>query len=374
MRRPPSGVRRTGVAAIGTSLGAQTDCCCRRGAGRRVALLPLAYLGRTHRRGRRHDRRRGTVHRPRRRPGRTNRGARGGGDRRLRRASGWARRSSSLAPICPRGALFAVLAALPLAVPDVHRRRSPGVSTLRRLRRLLGRRAGSDALLLPVRVPAGRGRAAPAPIRRQEEVARSLGPQPVADLRRRHRCPGCDRRSPAARCWSRCTCFSDFGAVSLLRTDTFTRAIFTAFDLGFDRTGALVLCDRPGRADHRVARRRRALTRRRDARYARGRSRSTPPAHPGSTRAVARWPAALLLAGIAALALGVPALNLVRRLVGRGVAARLARRHRRRGGQLAGHRGDRRGPHHRCWPCRSGCSSARAARQRSRRPWTGSAT
>ena len=34
---------------------------------------------------------------------------------------------------------------------------------------------------------------------------------------------------------------SDFGAISLLRVDTFTRAIFTAFNLGFDRTGALVL-------------------------------------------------------------------------------------------------------------------------------------
>lgn len=34
---------------------------------------------------------------------------------------------------------------------------------------------------------------------------------------------------------------SDFGAVALLRVNTFTRAVFTSFDLGFDRTGALVL-------------------------------------------------------------------------------------------------------------------------------------
>ncbi|WP_212846147.1 iron ABC transporter permease [Catellatospora sp. IY07-71] len=33
---------------------------------------------------------------------------------------------------------------------------------------------------------------------------------------------------------------SDFGAVALLRVNTFTRAVFTSFDLGFDRTGALV--------------------------------------------------------------------------------------------------------------------------------------
>lgn len=34
---------------------------------------------------------------------------------------------------------------------------------------------------------------------------------------------------------------SDFGAVAILRYTTFTRAIFTSLDLGFDRTGALVL-------------------------------------------------------------------------------------------------------------------------------------
>jgi len=34
---------------------------------------------------------------------------------------------------------------------------------------------------------------------------------------------------------------SDFGAVAILRVNTFTLAIFTSFNLGFDRTGALVL-------------------------------------------------------------------------------------------------------------------------------------
>ncbi len=34
---------------------------------------------------------------------------------------------------------------------------------------------------------------------------------------------------------------SDFGAVSILRVDTFTRAIFTSFDVGFDRLGAISL-------------------------------------------------------------------------------------------------------------------------------------
>ncbi|MFC7547982.1 ABC transporter permease [Plantactinospora sp. GCM10030261] len=102
---------------------------------------------------------------------------------------------------------------------------------------------------------------------------------------------------------------SDFGAVSIVRVDTFTRAIFTAFNLGFDRTGALVLSTVlvlltvlliGGEL----------LTRARGARYARtgGAGR---PATRFRLRAV-RWPAVLALAGVAALALGVPAANLVR--------------------------------------------------------------
>jgi iron(III) transport system permease protein len=104
---------------------------------------------------------------------------------------------------------------------------------------------------------------------------------------------------------------SDFGAVSIVRVDTFTRAIFTAFNLGFDRTGALVLSTvlvaltvllLAGEG----------LTRRRGARYARVGGVGRPPARL-RLRAL-RWPAAGLLTSLAALALGVPAVSLALRL------------------------------------------------------------
>ncbi|MEV1285598.1 iron ABC transporter permease [Micromonospora sp. NPDC049679] len=105
---------------------------------------------------------------------------------------------------------------------------------------------------------------------------------------------------------------SDFGAVAILRTDTFTRAVFIAFDLGFDRTGALVLSTvlvaltvllLAGET----------LTRRRGARYARVGAGARRP-HTPARLAALRWPAAAALTAVAALAFGVPAVNLARRL------------------------------------------------------------
>ncbi|SDX94728.1 iron(III) transport system permease protein [Micromonospora pattaloongensis] len=105
---------------------------------------------------------------------------------------------------------------------------------------------------------------------------------------------------------------SDFGAVAILRTDTFTRAVFIAFDLGFDRTGALVLSTvlvaltvllLAGET----------LSRRRGARYARVGAGARRPHSPARLRAL-RWPAAAALTAVAALAFGVPAANLARRL------------------------------------------------------------
>jgi iron(III) transport system permease protein len=102
---------------------------------------------------------------------------------------------------------------------------------------------------------------------------------------------------------------SDFGAVSIVRVDTFTRAIFTSFNLGFDRTGALVLSTvlvaltvllLAGEG----------LTRRRGARYARVSGTGRPPTRL-RLRGL-RWPAAGVLAGVALLALGVPAASLAR--------------------------------------------------------------
>ncbi|MFF5248941.1 ABC transporter permease [Streptosporangium sp. NPDC000095] len=104
---------------------------------------------------------------------------------------------------------------------------------------------------------------------------------------------------------------SDFGAVSILRADTFTRAIFLAFDLGFDRTGALVLSTvlvvltvfiLAGEG----------ATRRRGARYSRLSGTRRPPAR--AALGVARLPAAAALLAVAVLALGVTAYSLARRM------------------------------------------------------------
>ncbi|WP_371688585.1 ABC transporter permease [Micromonospora sp. KC207] len=147
----------------------------------------------------------------------------------------------------------------------------------------------------------------------QEEVSRSLGRGPWATL------VGVTLRQirPAVAAGALLVALyvlSDFGAVSIVRVDTFTRAIFTAFNLGFDRTGALVLST--------------VLvvltvlligaelgTRTRDARYA-----STvvrPPARLALRRL--RWPALSALLAVDALALGVPAFGLARWL-GAGVS------------------------------------------------------
>jgi iron(III) transport system permease protein len=105
---------------------------------------------------------------------------------------------------------------------------------------------------------------------------------------------------------------SEFGAVSILRVDTFTRAIFTALNLGFDRTGALVLSTvLVALAVVLLAVER--LTRRRDARYARVGGIGRPPVPITLKRW--RWPVFTLLAGVSALALGVPAASLARWLV-----------------------------------------------------------
>jgi iron(III) transport system permease protein len=103
---------------------------------------------------------------------------------------------------------------------------------------------------------------------------------------------------------------SDFGAVSIVRVDVFTRAIFTAMNLGFDRTGALVLATvLVGLTALLLLGE--ALTRRRDARYARlGGGARRPPDRLRLRRL--RWLAFAVLACLAALALGVPAASLLR--------------------------------------------------------------
>ena len=102
---------------------------------------------------------------------------------------------------------------------------------------------------------------------------------------------------------------SDFGAVSILRTDTFTRAGFVAFELGFDRTGALVRSTVLLLMTVLVL----TLDRRGRARYASLGGAARPPSR--LRLGPARWAAVTALAGVAALALGVPALALGLRLV-----------------------------------------------------------
>ncbi|MGH3712769.1 MAG: ABC transporter permease [Micromonosporaceae bacterium] len=100
--------------------------------------------------------------------------------------------------------------------------------------------------------------------------------------------------------------FSDFGAVSLLRYDTFTRAIFTKFNLGFDRTGALVLSTVLV-ALTAVVLLGESLARSR-ARYARVGGTRRPPSRLALGRL--RWPFVAAPALVAGLALGVPAVSL----------------------------------------------------------------
>jgi len=74
----------------------------------------------------------------------------------------------------------------------------------------------------------------------QEEAARSLGHGPwrtFVGVTLRQIRPAITAGALLAALYV----LSDFGAVSIVRYDTFTRAIFTAVNMGFDRTGALVL-------------------------------------------------------------------------------------------------------------------------------------
>ncbi|WP_155351483.1 ABC transporter permease [Acrocarpospora pleiomorpha] len=103
---------------------------------------------------------------------------------------------------------------------------------------------------------------------------------------------------------------SDFGAVSTLRADTFTRAVFVAFDLGFDRTGALVLSTALLMLALVVLVAENA-TRTAGARHAPLRGSRRPPTLVGLGRA--RGPVAILLAATACLSLGVTAVSLVQR-------------------------------------------------------------
>jgi iron(III) transport system permease protein len=209
----------------------------------------------------------------------------------------------------PAPRALAVLAALPLAVPS-YIAAFTWVSTVDQFAGFWAAALVLTACSYPyvfLPVAAALWRADPA----QEDVARSLGRRPW----RTFRTVTLPQVRPAVAGGALLVAlyvFSDFGAVAILRTDTFTRAIFVAFDLGFDRTAALVLSTvlvvltlllLAGES----------MTRRRGARYATvGPGARRPPGR--VALGAGRWIAALGLLGVAAVALGVPAQAMARRL------------------------------------------------------------
>lgn len=101
---------------------------------------------------------------------------------------------------------------------------------------------------------------------------------------------------------------SDFGAVSILRLDTYTRAIYTAHTVGFNRDQALSLATLLVLLTGLILWGE-GLTRRAGARYA-----STRPGRPAGLADLGawRWPAVTGLWAVVLVALGVPAVSLVR--------------------------------------------------------------
>ncbi|MCY1158415.1 MAG: iron transporter permease [Citricoccus sp.] len=101
---------------------------------------------------------------------------------------------------------------------------------------------------------------------------------------------------------------SDFGAVSILRLDTYTRAIYTAHTVGFNRDQALSLATLLVLLTGLILWGEGA-TRRAGTRYA-----STRPGRPAGVADLGpwRWPAATGLWAVVLVALGVPAVSLVR--------------------------------------------------------------
>jgi iron(III) transport system permease protein len=193
-----------------------------------------------------------------------------------------------------------VVAALPLAIPTY----VAGFAYVSRLPGLAGFRGAWLVLtlysypyvLLPV-MAALRG-SDPA----QEETARSLGAPPWQVFR------GMTLRQlrPALAAGSLLVALyvlSDFGAVSLLRYDTFTRVIYTSYQSSFDRTPAAVLgCLLVVVTTAIVVAEARTRGRARYARVGKGAARRGAPVPLGRWR----WPAAVAVYGFLGLTLGVP--------------------------------------------------------------------
>ncbi|MDX2820422.1 iron ABC transporter permease [Streptomyces ipomoeae] len=206
----------------------------------------------------------------------------------------------------PARRLFGVLAALPLAVPS-YVAAFAWASTVEGFEGFWAAALVLTLVSYPyVFLPVAAALASADPA--QEEVARSLGSGPwrtfiTVTLRQVQPAVGAGALLVAL------YVLSDFGAVSVLRTDVLTRAIFTSISLGFDRTGALVLATVLVALTVLIVSGEQ-LTRRRAARYARLGGAGRPPVllRLGSLR----WPAAFGLVGTVALTLGIPAASLAR--------------------------------------------------------------
>lgn len=209
----------------------------------------------------------------------------------------------------PAPRLFGVLAALPLAVPT-YLAAFAWVSSVDRFEGFWPAALVLTACSYPyVFLPVAAALAGADPA--QEEVSRSLGRggwRTFTNVTLRQIRPAVAGGALLVALYV----LSDFGAVSIVRVDTFTRAIFIALDLGFDRTGALVLSSvlvlltvllLAGEG----------VTRRRGARTARLGGARRPPHRLALGRL--RWPAMGALAAVAAVALGVPAASLAARMV-----------------------------------------------------------
>ena len=271
----------------------------------------------------------------------------------------------------PGRRIFGVLAALPLAVPTYVAAFAWVVHLVdRRVRGVLGRRRWCSPSAPTRTCSCPSPRRWSARTRPQEEVSRSLGRggwRTFLGVTLRQVRPAVAAGALLVALYV----LSDFGAVSILRADTFTRAIFISFDLGFDRTGALVLATVLVVLTVVVLAGETA-TRRRGARYARLGGGAAPAGAPAAAAAGRGGRPRPGWSAVAALALGVPAVSLVRWFaagVSRpgSLAEVAAAAGKSLWVSLLGA-----GVDHRCWRCRSACSSP-APRARWPPGWSGSA-
>ncbi|WP_414601894.1 ABC transporter permease [Micrococcus sp.] len=148
----------------------------------------------------------------------------------------------------------------------------------------------------------------------QEDVARSLGRGP-ADVALRVTLPQVRPAIAGGALLAALYALSDFGAVAILRLDTFTRAIFTALEVGFNRELALILATvllaltvLVLTAESRIRRRTDGVRTGRTARRVRP--------HPAGLWG---WAGTAAAGAVVVAALGVPAVSLVR-WVGEGTS------------------------------------------------------